>query len=442
MRVHRGVRGWAVAVAGILVLSACSGAGEAPSGGGGDQAPDTAPGVTDDTVVIGSHQPLTGPAAPGYSKISVAARAMYQYINDNGGINGRRIEYRVEDDAYNPTKTVEVVKKLVLEDQVFAIVGGLGTPTHSKVLDYLNQEGVPDLLVSSGALMWDQPRKYPMTFGYQVDYLREGKIQGNFIKENFAGKKIGLFFQGDDVGRDTQAGLDKYIKDQVVSRQAYDPANTDVTPQLLALKSSGVEVVVCECIPAFMALTLLTAAKIGFRPQFVASSIGSDPATLTGLLENFAKSSGATVSAQQLLTGFIGVGYLPRAGLLDDPWTKFFKQVHDKYIPNEAFTDTLIFGMAQAYTFAQALKAAGRDLGRRKLVETLETTQLKGPALVPFAYSKDSHAGYSGAYLVRNNGDGTATIVEEPVVTDREGGAVEPADTDRVDPDQTGLLSG
>jgi branched-chain amino acid transport system substrate-binding protein len=355
-------------------------------------------------------------------------------------VNGRKIQYKVEDDAYNPTKTVEVVKKLVLEEKVFAIVGGLGTPTHSKVLDYLNQEGVPDLLVSSGALMWDQPQKYPMTFGYQVDYLREGKIMGKYVKDTFAGKKVGLFFQGDDVGRDTQAGLDQFIKDQVVTRQPYDPANTDVTPQLLALKSSGAEVVVCACIPSFMALTLLTAAKIGFKPQFVSSSIGADPATLTALLRDFAKRSGATVAPEQLLAGFIGSAYLPRATLTDDPWTKFFKEIHDKYIPNEAFTDTLIFGMAQAYTLGQLLKAAGRDLTRRKIVETLETAQLKGPALVPFAYSKETHSGYTGAYLVRNTGDGTSTVVQQPMVTDRESGEVKAAGGNRVTPDQTGLL--
>jgi branched-chain amino acid transport system substrate-binding protein len=443
MTIHRGVRIWAVAVTGALVLSACSGAGETPSapGGGAPPAADSAPGVTDDKVVIGTHQPLTGPAAPGYSKISVGARAVYSYINDNGGINGRTIEYKVEDDGYNPTRTVEVVKKLVLEDQVFAIVGGLGTPTHSKVLEYLNTEGVPDLLVASGALMWDDPKKFPMTFGYQVDYTREGKIQGKFVKENFAGKKVGLFFQNDDVGRDTQRGLDQFISDQVVSRQGYDPANTDVTPQLLALQQSGAEVVVCECIPAFMALSILTAAKIGFKPQFVASSIGSDPATLTGLLQDFAKRSGATVSADQLLAGLIGVGYLPRAGLTDDPWTKFFREIHAKYIPNEAFTDTLLYGMAQAYTFAQVLKAAGRDLTRRKLVETMETTEIKGPALVPFAYSKESHSGYTGAYMTRINPDGTATVVQPPVVTDRENGPVNPADGNRVTPEEAALVN-
>src|SRR4051794_38416980 len=172
----------AVIFAVALLLTSCSGAGES-TGGESDAKADAAPGVTGDKVVIGTHQPLTGPAAPGYSRISVAAKAMYAYINDQGGINGRKIDYRVEDDGYNPTRTVEVVKKLVLQDKVFAVVGGLGTPTHSKVVEYLNTEGVPDLLVSSGALMWDDTGKSPQTFGFQVDYTREGKIQGKYIRD-------------------------------------------------------------------------------------------------------------------------------------------------------------------------------------------------------------------------------------------------------------------
>lgn len=438
MRRYRSVRLLAGLVTGALVFSACSGAGEAPSGG--EQAADSAPGVFDDHVVIGTHQPLTGPAAPGYSRISVGARAMYSYINDNGGINGRKIEYKVEDDAYNPTKTVEVVKKLVLEEKVFAIVGGLGTPTHSKVIEYLNAEGVPDLLVSSGALMWDDTKKYPMSSGFQVDYTREGKIQGKFIKDNFPGKKVGYFYQNDDVGRDTQRGLDKFLSSEVVAREGYDPANTDVAPQLLALQKSGAEVVVCECIPAFMALSILTAAKIGYKPQFVASTIGSDPATLSGLLEDFAKRGGATVSGNQMLAGLIGGGYLTRVSVTDDPWTKLFKEIHDKYIPAEPFTDTLVFGMAQAYTFAQVLKAAGRDLTRKKLVEALETSKIKGPGMVPFGFSKESHSGYTGSYLFKIGADGSATVVQQPMVTDREDGPVTPADNTRVTPADVGLL--
>src|SRR5262249_32139896 len=128
----------AAGVALALLASAC---GTGSKGGGGGTAANT-PGVTSDTVTIGSHQPLTGPAAPGYSEIAPAANAMFSYINDNGGINGRKIKYIYKDDTYDPTKTVNVVKELVLQDQVFAIFNGLGTPTHSAVTDYLNAQKV------------------------------------------------------------------------------------------------------------------------------------------------------------------------------------------------------------------------------------------------------------------------------------------------------------
>ncbi len=428
----------AAAVAATLLLTSCSGAGE-PSGGGGAAAGDAAPGVTDDTVVIGTHQPLTGPAAPGYSRISVAAKAMYDYVNDHGGINGRTIDYRVEDDGYNPTRTVEVVKQLVLQDEVFAVVGGLGTPTHSKVVDYLNSEGVPDLLVSSGALLWDDPKTSPMTFGFQVDYTREGKIQGRYIDEHLSGRKVGLLFQNDDVGRDAQRGLDQFVKDRVVTRQKYDPANTDVLPQLSALRDSGAQVVVCSCVPAFTALAILTAARLGYHPQFVVSSIGADPTTLTGLLQDFAKRGGSDVSAAALLDGLIGTGYLPDVAS-DDPWIALFKQVHDKYIPDEPFTNTIVFGMAQAYTFAQALKLAGRDLTRAKLVEAMESGKISGPGVTPFGFSESSHSGYTGAYVFQVDPDTSTREIQPPMVTDRGTGEVGPAPAERSTPEDIGLV--
>jgi ABC-type branched-subunit amino acid transport system substrate-binding protein len=429
----------AITLASALVLAACGGAGETPANSG-NQNSEPAPGVTDTEVLIGAHQPLTGPAAPGFSKISVGAKAVYSYVNDNGGINGRKINYKIEDDAYNPTKTVEAVKKLVLEDKIFAMVGGLGTPTHSKVLDYLTTEGVPDLLVSSGALMWDAPDKHPNTFGYQIDYTSEGKIQGQFIKDNFPGKKVGLLVQGDDIGVDTQKGLDQFIKDQIVERKTYDPANTDVTPQISALQAAGAEVMVCECIPAFTALSILTSLKIGYKPQLVLSNIGADPATLTGLVEQFAKKGGTEVSGGALLTGIIGTRYLPTVGALDDPWTVFFKEIHDKYIPQEAFTDTLVFGMVQAYTFAQALKAAGKDLTRQKLIDAMSSGELKGPGLVPFGFSKESHAGYTGALVFQIAPDGSAKTLQAPRTTDRENGEVKPYEGKRPTPQEIKLV--
>src|SRR5215831_19270270 len=179
-----------VTTVGLLALTAaCSSGNKKP--GSSSNAPEV--GVTATTVTVGTHQPLTGPAAPGYSKISAATNAYFAWVNAHGGINGRNIVYKVLDDGYNPQNTVTDVHQLVLQDKVFAILNGLGTPTHTAVIDYLNTNKVPDLFVASGAATWNQPTKYPMLFGYQTDYTVEGKILGNYIKSNLAGQKVCFF---------------------------------------------------------------------------------------------------------------------------------------------------------------------------------------------------------------------------------------------------------
>src|SRR5207302_2574936 len=153
----------------------------------------SAPGITASEIKIGSTQPLTGPAAPGYSEIAPASNAYFKYVNAHGGVFGRKITYVYKDDSYNPTQTVAVTKKLVLQNKVFAIVGGLGTPTHTKVVGYLNASKVPDLFVSSGCPCWDNGSSQPWTFGWQTQYTIEGKILGQYIKQHLAGKKVGVF---------------------------------------------------------------------------------------------------------------------------------------------------------------------------------------------------------------------------------------------------------
>src|SRR5215475_7456221 len=170
----------------LATLTATAGCG----GGGGSSGSAQVPGVTDTGIVIGTHQPLTGPAAPGYSSISPATKAYFDYVNANGGVNGRKITYKIMDDGYNPTNTVQVVRQLVLQDKVFAIFNGLGTPTHTGVLDFLKTNRVPDLFVASGSRSWNQPDKYPGTFGFNPDYTVEGKILATYVKTSLAGKKV------------------------------------------------------------------------------------------------------------------------------------------------------------------------------------------------------------------------------------------------------------
>lgn len=377
------------------------------------------PGVTDTEVVIGSHQPLTGPASAGYSEIPQASKAYFTYVNDHGGVHGRTISYKYEDDGYDPSKTVDVVKKLVLQDQVFAILNGFGTPTHSKVLDFLNSRRVPDLFPASGCTCWNQPKKYPYTFAWQPNYVVEGKILGSYIKEHFPGAKVGVFYQNDDFGEDGMKGLDKFIPNQIVSRQSYEPGSTDVGPAVAALQRDGAQVIVGFTIPAYTALLRLGMLKLGYKGHLVISNVGSDPTTLVTLLQSFAKSGGAKVEGNPLIQGIITSGYVPSADQLDNPWVADFKKIHDQYLPSLPFDNYVVYGMSVAYAFTQVLEATGRDLTRENLIKTLQShPDFTGPTTVPYGWTRDSHAGMSGIQLGTIEGTGVASMGLPPQTTD------------------------
>ncbi len=391
------------AIAGLacaaMVLGACSSSGSG-SGSGSNKGALTAsaPGITPTTVTIGSHQPLTGPAAPGYSEIAPAANAYFQYVNAHGGIFGRKIVYKYLDDGYNPTNTSSVVHQLVLNDNVFAIFNGLGTPTHLAVVQYLNSQQVPDVFVASGCLCWDDPAKYPGTFGWQLDYVREGKILGSYIEQHFKGKKIGYFYQNDEFGQDGVKGLDMEIpKSQVVARETYVPTNTKIGPAVAALKAKGAQVVVSFSIPAFTALLKLTALGLNYNPTFVVSDVGSDPITLAGLLNSFAKKTGSF--GDTLINGIITDGYLPSLGDASNPWIALFKKVHDQYDAKAPFDGNVLYGMSVGYTFVEAMFKAGRNPTRADLISAINAGLAQGVSVAPFAYSKSDHNGITGAYM-------------------------------------------
>jgi len=396
----------------------------------------SAPGITASEIKIGSTQPLTGPAAPGYSEIAPAANAYFQYVNAHGGVFGRKITYDYLDDGYNPTTTSSVTRKLVLEDKVFAIFNALGTPTHLAVVDYLNTEKVPDLFVASGCNCWNDASNHPYTFGWQTDYTIEGKILGQYIKQNLAGKKVGYFYQNDEFGLDGVKGLDQQLS-SVASRQNYVPTNTNVAPQISALQASGAQVVVSFSIPAFTALALLTAAKYGYHPIWIVSNVGSDVPTLTGLLKKF--SQGAVGS--QLLTGMVTDAYLPLVTDSSNPWITLFKGIHDQYISSLPWDGNVLYGMGAAYTFVQAIKAAGRNPTRSGLIHTLETTKLSGgPGLPPYGYSSGNHLGYLGVQVATIGADGNATTVG-PVYTSSDSGPINQYSGTPATPPSSGIPS-
>jgi ABC-type branched-subunit amino acid transport system substrate-binding protein len=413
----------AMAAASALALTACGSSG-------GSSSASSAPGVTANSILLGSTQPLTGVAAPGYSEIGPSAQAYFDYVNANGGINGRKITLKYVDDAYNPTQTVTLTRQLVLQDKVFGMLGALGTPTHTKVVDFLNSERVPDLFVASGCACWDEPKQHPDTFGWQPDYTVEGKILGQYINQHFAGKKVAYFYQDDDFGRDGVKGLDKYIPgNQVTSRQPYQPGTTDITAQVTKIAQSKPDVVVLDTVPAYTALFKLTALKLGFSPTMVVSNVGSDPITLEGLVQADAKAVGSAIAQpDQLLDGIISDSYLPSLGDTSNSWIALFKKIHDKYVAKLPFDGNVEYGMALAYTFAQALKATGKNPTRQGVIDALQKGGLAGPGLVPFRYSAASHAGYTGVQ-VGTIKSGALVTTGTPLTTDDGTGPITPYTT-------------
>jgi branched-chain amino acid transport system substrate-binding protein len=396
------------AVAGIavvtVVVAACSSSSSTPSSsstsGSSAALTASAPGITSTQILIGSHQPLTGVAAPGYDEIAPSSNAYFQYVNAHGGVFGRKIVYKYLNDQYDPTITATTVHQLVLQDNVYAIFDGLGTPTHLAVASYLNAQKVPDVFVASGCECWNNPTSWPETFGWQLDYVREGKILGKYIEEHFKGKKIGYFYQDDEFGMDGVKGLNYEIpKSQVVASESYNPTVTNVAPQVTALKAAGAQVVVSYTVPAFTALLELNGLKLSFSPQLVVSSVGSDPITLAGLLEAFAKQGGATVSGNQLTQGIITDGYLPSLGSTSNSWIQLFSKIHSQYIPKLPLDGNVLYGLAVGYTFVQAMMKAGRNPTRQDLVNAINAGMPQGPSVAPYAYSATDHNGITGGYM-------------------------------------------
>jgi branched-chain amino acid transport system substrate-binding protein len=381
-----------------MVLAACG--SSTPSSSGKLQA--SAPGITASTITIGSHQPLTGIAAPGYDEIAPASNAYFQYVNAHGGVYGRKIIYKYLNDQYNSSITTTVVRQLILQDHVFAIFNGLGTPTHLAVAPFINAEKVPDLFVASGCACWNAPSTWPETFGWQINYIREGKILGSYVAAHFKGKKIAYFYQDDEFGLDGIKGLGYEIpSSQVVAKEAYNVAAAnpaaEVATLTAALKASKAQVVIAFAVPAFMALLRLSELSLSYSPQLVSSSVGSDPITLSGLLNTYAKKSGSF--GDSLIQGIITDSYLPSLGEGSNSWIALFTKIHNEYIPTLPMDGNVLYGMAAAYTFVQAMFKAGRNPTRQDLVSAVNGGLPQGVSVAPYAYSSTDHDGITGAYV-------------------------------------------
>ncbi|HVH80834.1 MAG TPA: ABC transporter substrate-binding protein [Stellaceae bacterium] len=321
------------------------------------------PGVTDKEIKIGNTGPYSGPASS-YSAVPKAQVAYWKMINDQGGINGRTINFLSYDDAYTPPKTVEMVRKLVEEDQVLLVASPLGTPTNSAIWHYMNQKKVPQLFVATGATKWDDPKGHPWTIGWQPNYQSEGRIYATYILKERPTGQIGVLYQNDDFGKDYVKGLKDGLGDKasmVIVEASYETTDPTVDSQVVDMKAKGIDVFVNTAIPKFAAQAIRKAAEIGWKPLHVLSSIGNSVgATLKPAgLEN----------AKDLISDFY-VKDATDPKWKDDAGFKTWTAFMDKYMPDADKTDAgYVAGSSLAAMTAQVLKQCGDELTRENVMK-------------------------------------------------------------------------
>jgi len=342
--------------------------------GGAEQTP----GVTAKTITIGGTFPLTGPAAA-YAPIPLGMKAYFSYINarrgpdGKRGVGGRQIIWKYYDDGYNPANTVQLTRKLVEEDKVFATVGQLGTEHNLAVRPYLNQAKVPQALVTTGASYWGtQYKEFPWTIGWQPDYIAEGRIYGLHIKANHPGKKIAVIYQNDDYGKDylfgLRVGLGKSYADQnIVTTEPVESTSTSSASQMARIKATGAPVLVILQIPTPTVRSIATGKALGYNPdQIYMNSVSAFRTPMDGAVA----SAGAAY-----VNGILSVAYLkdPDSPTWDDDAAmKQYRTIVEKYLPGRNFRDGQIYyGVAKAETFVQALYKAGKNPTRVGLMNAL-----------------------------------------------------------------------
>jgi ABC-type branched-subunit amino acid transport system substrate-binding protein len=337
------------------------------------------PGVTDSEIKIGNTGPYSGPASS-YGTIPKCETAYYNMINQQGGINGRKINFISYDDAYTPPKTVEMVRKLVEDDEVFITANSLGTPTNTAVWRYMNQHKVPQLFVGTGATKWDDPKGHPWTIGWQPNYQSEGRIYATYILKNKPDAKIGVLYQNDDFGKDYLKGVVDGLGDKaeamVKVKATYETTDPTVDSQIIGMKAAGCDVLVNTAIPKFAAQAIKKVAGIDWKPLHILSSVGN--------------SVGATLrpagfeNAKDIVSVFF-VKDPTDPKWQDDAGHKWWVSFMDKYFPDGDKTDAgAVVGPSLAGTLAQVLKQCGDNLTRENVMkEAANLHDFSVPMLLP-----------------------------------------------------------
>jgi ABC-type branched-subunit amino acid transport system substrate-binding protein len=339
----------------------------------------TVVGVTATEIKVGNTNPYSGNASA-YGTIGKVIGAYFKKVNDEGGVNGRKINYISYDDQYSPPKTVEMVRKLVEQDEVAFLFQTLGTPPNSAIHKYMNEKKVPQLFVATGATKWNDPKNFPWTMGYQPNYQTEGRIYAAYILKNVPDAKVGILYQNDDYGKDYlkgfEDGLGDAAKKLIVMKQSYEITDPTIDSQIVNLKNSGANVFFNITTPKAAAQAIKKAHDIGWKPLHFLNNVSSSLGTVL-------KPAGLEASK-----GLITALYMKE---ITDPQWKNDKGYQDwvafmkKYYPEGALDDqSNAFGYNVAILMTQVLKQCGNDLSRENIMrQAANVKNFELPLLLP-----------------------------------------------------------
>jgi branched-chain amino acid transport system substrate-binding protein len=371
-----------------LLVTACGAATTPPAA---SSAPATAKavvtGVTDTEVVVGSWGPQDGPAGA-YGVIDRTLDAYFKMFNDQGGINGRKIRFIYENDSYQPAKTVAAVKKLVEEDKVFALVGGLGTPNNLAVMDYLVQNNVPHVAPATGTTALAVPLKKNV-YAVQLNYTTEGTLLTQYALDQLSAKKFAVFYQNDAFGKEGLDAVQAALKQRGLAAAAavsYETADTNYSAQALKLQTSGADTVILYAVPKPGGSIIAEMGKIGFKPKLLSSNVINDPAIFQ--------------LAGPAIEGMLIGAWLPAFDDTSNPRIVEYQAFMAKYASKEQIGGFSLTGYTYAQVMVEALKRAGKELTREGFVQSLDQMKdFTGSPLPSLSYSPTDHAGVKAAYF-------------------------------------------
>jgi hypothetical protein len=375
-------------------------------------------GVTSTAIKLGITLPMKGSASFGYNQLPGAMKAYFDYVNANGGVNGRKISLVVKDDGYLPKQAIQNTQDLIGKDKVLAVVGALGTANNKAVASAVNlgRRGIPSLFINTGFSGFNDRKAYPTSSTILPSYIMEAKLMSKYLKETYAGKKVCLLYQDDDFGDDALVGFDKsHGNMDFAVKIAYPSLSQGVAgvpdSWITKFKAGGCEVQVVFGVASATLYTVMAAAKAQYAPKWVLGSVGADIGSINP----------ATVP---YIIGATSMSFMPSVADPKDEYVAQFKEINAKYNPGAKFNTWALIGMNTAFVTVQALKAAGKNLTRASLLAAIDNGGAKfaNAALVPLNYSKTSNVGFNGYWFGTFNKTGDLvpndTFTYTPYTTD------------------------